>query len=886
MANYDVDIEIALRGAEKIRNLQTDLKAVTREVGKVNATTIKLGRALDKSFSRRSIENVNNYSNAVRRAERALRNAAAGTDAEKRAVSALVTAQKEYNAQIDRQNKLLEEERRIQGVPTTRAQRSTTPAFPGSDRVSIRSPLASPVFGARNIAGSPMAKAFGFQEGGGSKAKGITRKDRIEAAVSAGAFPLLFGGGPGMAAGGAIGGFAAGATFGPAAIALQVLGGAIDDAAEKQKQLGMALKEGKGVVTAYEAAVTRLSSSKRDYLNNLEQSGQKQKLFQETVKQAEEDLGFMGKVLIANARNAGTFDRAVSILTNSLKALAVAAATPAFLQSTPQAPQNNQQDALTQAAKDRVNAVREEAQTLGLNLQTKQKQFALEEKLNETSIENLAAAQTAVIVEEERAAKAQARSDVIKGLITEAEKEEQITIATTNAEIKLLDVEKQRTDNMERLRQKREQIARDAMRAAAENARFEAAKAQESLKAFQLGEQLRSQINLQIIDEQVKRTAIVKGEEVALQQALDLSDQRLGAEQKLLALENASLAVALTGHMTEDEINEIINTRKELLTRNNLIRNAELQSAITQLKIEKEITALRAKQQTKGLSTALNRSIQDVGFSIANPFDTDESAMLELRIDQVRRMEDAQSALKDQIAIQQELQKSEDVGIRDAATLQIQQLKERIALNAQLLPQLDELEQKELKQQQALEKILPAADALTDSVFSLVDGTKTAEQAFADFLRSIASMLADTAKKMIAQYIAIGIARMFSGLPQMSGGQSIDISSVDASTVGSLGGLGADGLPSIGFRANGGSVSAGSPYIVGERGPELFVPGAQGNIVPNNAMGGANIVVNVDASGTEVQGNQSNADQLGRLIGAAVQAELIKQKRPGGLLTR
>ena len=62
---------------------------------------------------------------------------------------------------------------------------------------------------------------------------------------------------------------------------------------------------------------------------------------------------------------------------------------------------------------------------------------------------------------------------------------------------------------------------------------------------------------------------------------------------------------------------------------------------------------------------------------------------------------------------------------------------------------------------------------------------------------------------------------------------------------------------------------------------------ASGSIAPNSAIGGdMNVVVNVDASGTEVQGNQGNADQLGRLIGQAVQAELIKQKRPGGLLTR
>ena len=87
-------------------------------------------------------------------------------------------------------------------------------------------------------------------------------------------------------------------------------------------------------------------------------------------------------------------------------------------------------------------------------------------------------------------------------------------------------------------------------------------------------------------------------------------------------------------------------------------------------------------------------------------------------------------------------------------------------------------------------------------------------------------------------------------------------------------------------RALGGSVSARQPYMVGERGPELFVPGAQGNIVPNNAMGSANVTVNVDASGSSVQGDGPSAQQLGKAIGAAVQAELIKQKRPGGLLTR
>jgi hypothetical protein len=90
----------------------------------------------------------------------------------------------------------------------------------------------------------------------------------------------------------------------------------------------------------------------------------------------------------------------------------------------------------------------------------------------------------------------------------------------------------------------------------------------------------------------------------------------------------------------------------------------------------------------------------------------------------------------------------------------------------------------------------------------------------------------------------------------------------------------------LGKRAAGGPVSAGSPYIVGERGPELFVPGRSGTIVPNDKMGGenVNVVVNVDAKGTNVQGNDQQGNQLGRAISAAVQQELIKQKRPGGLL--
>ena len=94
-----------------------------------------------------------------------------------------------------------------------------------------------------------------------------------------------------------------------------------------------------------------------------------------------------------------------------------------------------------------------------------------------------------------------------------------------------------------------------------------------------------------------------------------------------------------------------------------------------------------------------------------------------------------------------------------------------------------------------------------------------------------------------------------------------------------------------GLFANGGRPPVGKASIVGERGPELFVPKVAGTIIPNNAIGGGGttnnmITVNVDASGTSVQGNGSEADQLGQLIGGIVKATLIQESRSGGLLNR
>jgi hypothetical protein len=77
------------------------------------------------------------------------------------------------------------------------------------------------------------------------------------------------------------------------------------------------------------------------------------------------------------------------------------------------------------------------------------------------------------------------------------------------------------------------------------------------------------------------------------------------------------------------------------------------------------------------------------------------------------------------------------------------------------------------------------------------------------------------------------------------------------------------GISTLPRRAMGGPVApGGGPYIVGERGPELFTPSSSGNITPNHAMGGGNtITVNVNGGDPDavVRAIQKYARQNGAI---------------------
>lgn len=119
------------------------------------------------------------------------------------------------------------------------------------------------------------------------------------------------------------------------------------------------------------------------------------------------------------------------------------------------------------------------------------------------------------------------------------------------------------------------------------------------------------------------------------------------------------------------------------------------------------------------------------------------------------------------------------------------------------------------------------------------------QSAFADFLfdpfsnglKGMVKGFIDAIRRMIAELMASYLLRQF--FQWMSGFGGI------TGTVGTM------AVKALTGRAMGGPVSSGTPYMVGERGPELFVPGASGTIVPNHAMGGVTVspVYNIDARG-------------------------------------
>ena len=155
------------------------------------------------------------------------------------------------------------------------------------------------------------------------------------------------------------------------------------------------------------------------------------------------------------------------------------------------------------------------------------------------------------------------------------------------------------------------------------------------------------------------------------------------------------------------------------------------------------------------------------------------------------------------------------------------------------------------------------ATGLSNAIIGLIDGTKSLAESLRGILKQVGAIAIQFGVKSLLGFADGGVFQQGKLMAYADGGII--------------------GKPTLFPMANG-------MGLAGEAGPEAIMPlrrSSSGRLgVEATGTGFGSVVVNVDATGSSVQGSQPNSAQLGKAIGAAVQAELIKQKRPGGLLSR
>ena len=148
--------------------------------------------------------------------------------------------------------------------------------------------------------------------------------------------------------------------------------------------------------------------------------------------------------------------------------------------------------------------------------------------------------------------------------------------------------------------------------------------------------------------------------------------------------------------------------------------------------------------------------------------------------------------------------------------------------------------------------------SVESGLMSIAERTKTVEEAFKD-------MAADIIRQL---YRVLVVQQMVGSFNAATGEGS--------GLAGFFGGM-------FKPRANGGPVTAGQPYLVGERGPELFVPSSNGGVVANDNMGGGvTVVQNLNISTGVSQTVRAEIRNLMPQIAETAKSAVVDGKRRGG----
>jgi len=872
---YRAEIEIGVKGQEAIGRLQKQLDGTLYKINELNKTSVfRTGNVA---------QNIDKYTKQLNLAAKALELAAFGTAQETRAINNYVTALGRANTGRQRQINLIDEEvkkrqelDRVQKLTaagifeTTRFKQPIGPALPPSVPSAQGFP-SSPIGGGMNMPGSPAARA-------------AQRKTFENVALGAG-FPLLFGGGPGAVLGGAAGGFLPGSPM--LSVVTSALGTQLDNLITSATDFAKSLRVGGDAATYLEQKLGYLDPTIKTQIQNLQKSGQTAEAAKLAFSTLASQIGQEGAAGFLQAgKNAEALQSSFTKLTLSI--VAAGFAFNKFLEDQkgfkfnlntlpgPLRPVKvSENEGTTSAYKQKTAELQNQNILLSQQAQLK----GIDSKLDVNGY--------ALI--RRRIAQQEYNNELLK-IANQLKTREiqldqnQLLIRAANLQLagKLKDIE---LDRGKQIAQNNEEAARAAKQAADEQDRVTRAVAttrKETLSTV-----------LEGVNAQYELDTLYKGEYAVLQDRLKNAQNELDLKTLILSKEEeAALASAKTPG-EQDAVVKLYDKKAKLLELQANIQQKINTDKTIELKYAKDLLNLQRQGTLKqAVSTAalditqargaLNKAKGGTGFEEAQAA---LNIQQNIQLDELAQKLNGIKLLKDKLA--------QTTGY-EATQLQNQITYETNLYNVEneRLNTLFALQQEQLKLNQVTEQYGAIAGAVGTSFATsfkgIVSGSMTAQEALASFFQSVADAFLDMAAQIIAKWIEMTILNTIlslfpgGGLAK-SGGSGFDMGSLNSVGMGTFNP--ANSFPGL---ATGGPAMANTPYIVGEKGPELFMPGRSGTVIPNDSLGGGVQVgaINISVQNTGDTLSAAAQKQIAGQVQSIVLSTLVDQRRNGGVLTR
>jgi len=168
--------------------------------------------------------------------------------------------------------------------------------------------------------------------------------------------------------------------------------------------------------------------------------------------------------------------------------------------------------------------------------------------------------------------------------------------------------------------------------------------------------------------------------------------------------------------------------------------------------------------------------------------------------------------------------------------------------------QWEDMQEKKKDGQEQLEMLEDIRDGFKSIGTTIVEAFMSGKSAAQAFKSALSSLLQKLASRSLDKFLDTIFKSNITGAPSL-----FENFMSNVPVLGSI----------FGKRAGGGPVNSGAPYLVGERGPELFVPSMAGQVVPSYAMSGTSTVNNYNIQAIDVKSFEERIMGSNRAVWAA-----------------